>query len=81
MDKKIIKTNYHMHTNFCDGKNTPQEMVLACIEKKFTHIGFSSHVMYPVGDDWHIAPSKIREYCKVIQELKDIILGVDNARN
>lgn len=70
MDKEI-KANYHMHTNYCDGKNTPEEMVQACIEKKFTHIGFSSHVMYPVGDDWHISPSKIKDYCETIKKLKE----------
>lgn len=36
-------TNYHTHTTFCDGKNTPEEMVLAAIEKGFTRLGFSSH--------------------------------------
>lgn len=36
-------TNYHTHTTYCDGKNTPEEMVLAAIEKGFTRLGFTSH--------------------------------------
>jgi histidinol-phosphatase (PHP family) len=35
--------NFHTHTTFCDGKNTPEEIVLAAIEKGFSAIGFSGH--------------------------------------
>lgn len=35
--------NFHTHTTFCDGKNTPEEVVLSAIEKGFTAIGFSGH--------------------------------------
>ncbi len=35
--------NYHTHTTYCDGKNTPEEIVLCAIEKGFTSIGFSGH--------------------------------------
>ncbi len=35
--------NLHTHTTFCDGKNTPEEVVLSAIEKGFSSIGFSGH--------------------------------------
>ena len=35
--------NYHTHTNFCDGKNTPEEVVLSAIEKGFDALGVSGH--------------------------------------
>lgn len=35
--------NFHTHTVFCDGKNTPEEIVLSAIEKGFSAIGFSGH--------------------------------------
>lgn len=38
-----MKANYHTHTVFCDGKNTPEEIILAAIEKGFSSIGFSGH--------------------------------------
>ena len=38
-----IKCNYHTHTKYCDGKNTPDEMVQRAIELGFTHLGFSEH--------------------------------------
>lgn len=36
-------TNFHTHTVFCDGKNTPEEMVKSAIDKGFLAIGFSEH--------------------------------------
>ncbi|MBR3300217.1 MAG: histidinol-phosphatase [Clostridia bacterium] len=35
--------NFHTHTVFCDGKNTPEEIVLFAIESGFSAIGFSGH--------------------------------------
>ncbi len=35
--------NLHTHTNLCDGKNTPEEMVLSAISKGFSVLGFSGH--------------------------------------
>lgn len=36
-------SNFHTHTIFCDGENTPEEMVLSAIEKGFDALGFSGH--------------------------------------
>ena len=38
-----MKANYHTHTTFCDGRDTPEAMVLAAIEKGFDELGFSAH--------------------------------------
>ena len=35
--------DFHMHTVFCDGKNTPEEILEKAIELGFDSIGFSSH--------------------------------------
>lgn len=35
--------NFHTHSTFCDGKNTPEEIVLKALEKGFSSIGFSGH--------------------------------------
>ncbi len=43
-------TNYHTHTNYCDGKNTPEEVVASAIERGFDAIGFSGHVYVPKSD-------------------------------
>ena len=41
-----LKANYHTHTVFCDGADTPEDVVLAAIGKGFTHLGFSGHMDY-----------------------------------
>ena len=38
-----MKSNYHTHTTFCDGRDTPATMVEAAVEKGFGVLGFSSH--------------------------------------
>lgn len=70
MEKKH-KINLHTHTIFCDGKNSPEEMVLAAIKQGFTVLGFSGHCFYPheIELDWHISNAKLPEYTKTIREL------------
>lgn len=36
-------TNYHTHTVFSDGENSPEEVVLSAIDKGLSAIGFSEH--------------------------------------
>ncbi len=78
------KTNYHSHTNFCDGKCTAEEIVKAAIEKKFDAFGFSGHSMYPFAEDWHIAPRDHENYVTEIRRLEkeyksqlDILMGFE----
>ena len=42
-----LTSNAHVHTNWCDGFNTAEEMVLAAIKLRFTDLGFSSHSSAP----------------------------------
>ena len=46
--------NLHQHSTFCDGKDTPEEVVLSAIEQGFDSIGFSSHSYMPwnTGYSW-----------------------------
>ena len=69
------KINLHTHSIFCDGKNTPREMVLAAIEKGFTVLGFSGHSMYPFGDEWHISPKELDSYVAEIRSLQQKFSG------
>lgn len=39
----MYKQNLHIHTKYCDGNDTPEEMVIAACEKGFQSIGFSMH--------------------------------------
>ncbi|MBQ9238820.1 MAG: histidinol-phosphatase [Treponema sp.] len=67
-----MKTNYHTHTDFCDGAETPEAMVQAALEKQFDVLGFSGHSMYPFAADWHIAPRAHADYVQEIHRLADV---------
>lgn len=34
-----MKTNYHTHTTWCDGKDTPEAVVVAAIDCAFDRFG------------------------------------------
>ncbi len=77
-------TNYHTHSVFCDGKDTPEVIAASAFEKGVSVLGFSSHCMYPFTSPWHIPLEKITEYCAEINRLKkeyegkmDILLGFE----
>ncbi len=40
-------SNPHTHTVFCDGKNTPEEMLRAAEKLEFASLGFSGHAPQP----------------------------------
>ena len=48
----MICGDFHTHTTFCDGKNTPREMIEEAISRGMTHIGFSGHSPAPYKADF-----------------------------
>ena len=60
----------HTHTIYCDGKDTPEEMVLAAIEKGFDSIGFSGHSYLDVVAEFSMNPEKEKHYREEIAALK-----------
>jgi histidinol-phosphatase (PHP family) len=70
-EQKILKTNYHTHTTFCDGKESAEDMAKTAFTKGFDILGFSGHSMYPFASVWHIAPRDFNKYTAVIHNLKE----------
>ena len=75
--------NLHQHCTFCDGKDTPETVVLEAIAKGFGGIGFSSHCYMP-NTKYSLTPETTPEYCKEINRLKktyadkiDVFLGLE----
>jgi len=62
-------SNFHTHTSYCDGKNTPEEVVLCAIDKGFSSIGFSSHGYTPF--DLSYCMMDTDGYIKEINSLKE----------
>ncbi len=62
-------SNYHTHTTLCDGKSTPEEVVISAIEKGFLALGFSGHA--PTEFDRSYCLSDIDAYLLEIGRLKE----------
>lgn len=66
----MMKFNLHTHSTWCDGKDSPEKMILAAIAKGFSVLGFSSHAMLPEEDtDWVLTPEKAIRYVQEIRAL------------
>ena len=64
-------TDLHTHTVFSDGKNTPEEMVLAAISNNMDCIGISDHSYTKMDASYALPPEKIPEYQRIIGQLKE----------
>ena len=81
----MIVQNLHTHTCFCDGKNTPEEMVLGAISLGCRSLGFSGHAPLPVGGEgWAMNPDQVPRYRREVLDLRekyagqlDIYLGLE----
>ncbi len=64
-------SSFHNHTTFCDGKNTPEEMVKAAIELGMPSLGFSAHSYTFFDESYCMQKTDIQSYKKEINRLKD----------
>lgn len=62
---------YHTHTNFSDGKNTPEEMVLAAIARGMPAIGFSDHSDTPGDQSYCMKMEQYPAYLAELNRLKE----------
>lgn len=74
----------HSHTNYCDGYNTAEEMILAAIAKGMKTIGISTHGPLPFEAKYAIDNDKVEAYIDEIKALKekykdkiDVLLGME----
>ena len=80
----MIRTDLHMHTTYCDGKNTPEEMVLAAIGMGMDRIGFSEHSHVAFDSCGGMTADNVRKYIDEVAFLKkkysgriDILCGIE----
>ena len=67
----MILRDFHCHTTFCDGTNSPEEMVLAAIEKGMTELGLLCH-SYTFFDGRYCAKKEnVAKFIAEINRLKD----------
>ena len=67
----IPKCDLHTHTTYCDGKNTPEEMVLGAIARGCETFGFSAHSPRDDENDWCIKFADVKPYVAEIKALRE----------
>lgn len=68
--------NLHTHSTYCDGKDTPEEIILEALKKGFNSIGFSVHSYVPHSKTVVIPLDRIEKYKVEIKRLKEKYKGV-----
>lgn len=76
----MLKTNYHTHTTWCDGRDSAEDMVLSAIARGFDAIGFSPHMSFPRASDWELSPDEAEAYVREIRMLAGKYAGKIEVR-
>ena len=71
--------NLPTHTNYCDGADTPEEIVLEAIKKGYSSIGFSGHSYTPFSPWFKQHGDFTEEYKKDVLRLKEKYILTDNG--
>ena len=64
-------SDLHIHSLYCDGKDTLEDLVLEAIRKNMDKIGFSSHSYTFFDESYCIKKEKIQDYKNEISYLKE----------
>jgi histidinol-phosphatase (PHP family) len=79
-----VRTNYHTHCDFCDGKASASDMAEAAWRAGYAVLGFSSHAPLPFPSTWTLPRERLPAYLAEIGRLKaawegrmEILLGLE----
>lgn len=67
----MILSDLHVHTSFCDGENSPEEIVRFAAERGMRYIGFSAHSNTPFDESYCIKKCAVNSYIDEINRLKN----------
>lgn len=80
----MILSNYHTHSEFCDGVGRLEEYVVSALQQGMTSLGFSSHAPLPFETGWAMRNEAFPVYAAQISQLKrryagrlDVFLGLE----
>lgn len=68
LNKKGL-ADFHAHTNYCDGDNTPEEMVRAAAEKGLAAFGLSGHGYTPFDESYCMSLEEEAAYEREVRNL------------
>ena len=80
----MIKSNYHTHSTFCDGRDSVESIVETAIKKGFKYLGFSSHSFIKGDDCWTLKKNSLTHYIAEVLRVKEkyksqicVFLGIE----
>lgn len=80
----MIKSDLHIHSTFSDGKNSPEDIILAAIDIGLETVGISDHSFTLFDQSYCIQKECIKEYIDQINSIKEkysskikILLGIE----
>ena len=68
--KSLGKCDLHMHTVYCDGKSTAEEMVLSAIEKGLDTVGIATHSYTERDGEYCIKEADVPRFQAEVNALK-----------
>src|SRR4051795_4609232 len=76
VEQDDLRGDLHMHTVLSDGRNTAEEMALACREGGLEYIAITDHsASHGFGND--VSPDELRRQIERIRELNDRVEGIE----
>jgi len=73
----IYRTDYHIHTNYSDGKGWPEDYIYRAIEIGLSEIGFSDHLtLTEEQQDWSIQLPMLGEYIDRVIKIKETVTDI-----
>src|SRR3954468_11996960 len=76
VEQDDLRGDLHMHTVLSDGRNTAEEMALACRERGLEYIAITDHsASHGFGND--VSPDELRRQIERIRELNDRVEGIE----
>ena len=80
----MFRQNLHTHSEFSDGKASPEEVVKSALDQKINCLGFSDHAPVPFENTFSIKTGQLSAYCDEIRRLQlqyrpdiDILLALE----
>ena len=71
----MILCDFHVHTTFCDGKDSAEDMVLAAIKLGMKKLGFSGHSYTPFDEEPCMSPEDTQRYIQEVHRLREKYCG------
>lgn len=67
--KELDKQDFHMHTTFCDGADSPEDMILSAIDKGLKKVGVCCHSITETNGE-HVSMESELKFRQTMEKLK-----------